>query len=320
MGIDRASFLHILPKHGLDSRSRLSRKRLAQVMTAKKAIVWQWDFLLWAAALWVFSGAIWWLAEATVQRGQLAHAGIVLCFGMFALLSDRPTGSRLSLTFDAVSLGLLISACVVAAGAGLWQVPWLMALALGLLAVAAIVFVFGERVMPTAVGFGLAFSGFTLFAIVLPFLDWPLRLFAGKTAIWILEAMGSAAQLGFGADRSKLILMSAGRPFEVAAECNGFGLISGCVLLAVLLVFSLRLRLFDKVLSLLLAPLLGLLANALRIVLIVLLAPFVGEHYFLMHEAVGISLFLGTLMLLWWLLRGLSHRAVAPLREDPVPG
>jgi exosortase/archaeosortase family protein len=65
---------------------------------------------------------------------------------------------------------------------------------------------------------------------------------------------------------------------------------------------------FPSCTRLLLAPILGLVSNALRILLIVLLAPAAGEHYLIMHEAVGITLFFATLAFLWWLVAGLPQR------------
>jgi exosortase/archaeosortase family protein len=92
----------------------------------------------------------------------------------------------------------------------------------------------------------------------------------------------------------------------VASECNGFGIIGSCVLLSLLLVFSRRLRAFDKLAVLALAPLLGLFSNALRILIIVLLAPLAGGYYLTLHEVVGIVVFFSTLVLVWWIVAGLQ--------------
>ena len=44
-----------------------------------------------------------------------------------------------------------------------------------------------------------------------------------------------------------LILLNNGRPFHVAAECNGFGMISSCLLMTLIIVLYRRLSLFDRV-------------------------------------------------------------------------
>jgi exosortase/archaeosortase family protein len=186
----------------------------------------------------------------------------------------------------------------------------LLLIALGLLAGAVLLFVFGDSVLRPALGFSIAFSGFTFVMVFFPYADWPLRVLAGKTVLWFLDLLGRPVELALAGDPPRLILINGGRPFEVAAECNGFGIISGCVLLALLLVFSRRVRVVDKILVLALAPLLGFFSNAIRILLIVLLAPAAGESYHLMHETVGVLMLFGTLAALWWLVAGLPEKAV----------
>lgn len=267
----------------------------------------------WAGALLLFWRAIRWIAGTTLAREQIGHAAIVLLFALAFLLRERQ--ATFSLRFGRRASWFYAIACLMAALAGLLQQPLLMLCALGVLAGAFLLFVFGDSVLRLAFGFGLAFSGFTFLSVLFPLADWPLRLLAGRTAMWFLGALGHSVQLALAGDPVCLILVDGGRPFEVAPECNGFGIISGCILLALLLVFSRRLRLTDKILALALAPLLGLLSNALRIFLIVLLAPLAGAHYFLLHEIVGIALFFGTLGGLWWLVEGLPERRDKRSRE-----
>lgn len=265
----------------------------------------------WAAVLLLFWRSLSWLTAAALVREQVAHAAIVLIFGLVFLLRDRPGGNPLVLRFGSRAMAFYAGACLCAGLAGLLHQPVFMLCGLGFLSGAVLLFVFGETVFRPALGFGLAFSGFTILSVLFPLADWPLRILAGKTAAWFLDILGQPAQLGFSGDPPRLILMTAGRPFEVASECNGFGIISGCILLALLLVFSRRLRMIDKLVMLALSPLLGLFSNALRILLIVLLAPAAGKHYFVMHEAVGITIFFGTLAAIWWLVAGLPERRPA---------
>lgn len=269
----------------------------------------------WAGASLLFWKALRWIAGTALAREQIAHAAIVLLFGLIFLLRERQDASPLALRFGQRAAWFHASACLAAVFAGLFHQPLLMLCALGFLAGAVLLFVFGDSVLRLASGFGLAFSGFTFLSVLFPLADWPLRLLAGRTAMWFLGILGRPVQLGLAGDPVRLILVDGGKPFEVAPECNGFGIISGCILLALLLVFSRRLRLADKLLVLALAPLLGLFSNAVRIFLIVLLAPMAGSNYNLMHEAVGIVLFFGTLTGLWWLVAGLPER-----RERGAPG
>lgn len=274
--------------------SPMSERRLAMVA--------------WAAILLLFWRSLSWLAATALVREQLAHAAIVLVFGLVFLLRDRPGGNPFVLRFGSRAMIFYAGACVCAGLAALLHQPVFMLLGLGFLSGAVLLFVFGESVFRPALGFGLAFAGFTALPVFFPFADWPLRIVAGRTAGWFLAVLGRPVELGFAGEPPRLLLVTGGRPFEVASECNGFGIIGGCVLLALLLVFSRRLRVVDKLAVLALAPLLGLLSNALRILIIVLLAPSVGDHYALMHEAVGIALFFGTLGFVWWLVAGLPER------------
>lgn len=265
-------------------------------------------FIAWASLLLLFWRAISWLAATALVREQVAHAAVVLTFGLVFLLRDRPGGNPLELRFGPRAVQFYIGAIISAGLAGLLHQPLLMLCGLGFFAGAVLLFVLGDSVFRPALGFGLAFTGFTALSIFFPFADWPLRVLAGKMAAWFLGLIGNASQLGFAGEPLRLVLVSGGRPFEVAPECNGFGIISGCILLSLLLVFSRRVRVVDKLMILALAPLLGLISNAVRIFLIVLLAPAVGDHYAFMHETVGITLFFGTLVFVWWLVAGLPER------------
>lgn len=275
--------------------------------------------LAWAGAALLFWRSLWWLADATLTHDQVAHAAVVLLFGLVFLLRERPNAQPLALRFSCRTTEVFTGACLAAGLAGLFNQPAAMVLALGLMAGAVLLFVFGDSVLRASLGFGLAFSGFTFLSVFFPFADWPLRLFAGRTAKWFLGLLGRPVELGLAGQPARLILVNGSHPFEVASECNGFGIISGCILLAVLLVFSRRLRILDKLLVLVLAPLLGLFSNALRIFLIVLIAPSVGDHYALLHESVGIALFLGTLIGLWWLVAGLPDRSACEPSQMKSP-
>ena len=254
-----------------------------------------WDITVsivaWAGAFLLFWKSLRWLAGTALAREQIAHAAVVLIFGLIFLLRERREATPVILRFGRRATEFFAGACLGAALAGL-----------------VLLFVCGDQVFRPALGFGLAFSGFTFLSVLFPFADWPLRLLAGKTATWFFGLLGRPVELGLAADTPRLILVTGGRPFEVATECNGFGIISGCILLALLLVFSRRLRVADKLVVLALAPMLGLFSNAARIFFIVLLAPAAGDNYHLMHESVGIVLFFGTLAALWWLVAGLPER------------
>ncbi|MDX2080132.1 MAG: archaeosortase/exosortase family protein [Terrimicrobiaceae bacterium] len=264
----------------------------------------------WGAVLAVFAPSLLWLGQATWQTNQLRDAAVVLAFALVFLLRDRPGRMEWKMEFTPLASTYLGGACLLAGIGVFFRWPLAMVIALGLLAGALLVFLFGECMSRIAAGVAAAFSGLVALAVVSPWVDLPLRLFAGRSAVDVLGFLGLDARLGFAGDPPKLILMSGGHPFEVAPECNGFGITSSCILLSLLLAFSRRLRVTDKILVIVLAPMIGLFSNALRILVIVLLTPVVGNRgYLIMHEAVGIVLFLATLVLVWWLVAGLPDRS-----------
>ncbi len=264
---------------------------------------------VWAVVLAVFAPSLFWLGTVAATRDQVRDAAVVLMFGVIFLLRERPAAARWALRFDERSLCFLGVACVIAGLGSFFHQPLLLVIALGLLAGAILLFMFGHDVTGPATGLAIAFSGFTVLAIIFPLADLPMRVFAGQASAQLLDLFGSKSELAFVGDPARLILVSGGRPFEVAPECNGFGITSSSMLLGLLLAFSRKLRLLDKVLVIVLAPLVGLFSNALRILVIVALAPVAGPGgYLVMHEVVGIALFLGTLIFIWWLVSGLPER------------
>jgi exosortase/archaeosortase family protein len=136
-------------------------------------------------------------------------------------------------------------------------------------------------------------------------MDWPLRTIAGRWSAFGLNLIGQEAQLGLAADGSQpmLMLVSNGQPFHVAAECNGFGMLSSCLMMALTIVLYRNLTLAGRLGRLLLALLLALFFNSMRIIAIVLIAPHIpAERYMLMHEIVGLITTYGGLGVLYFLL------------------
>jgi exosortase/archaeosortase family protein len=161
------------------------------------------------------------------------------------------------------------------------------------------------------VALALAFMLFIGAAQALAVFDWPLRQMAGMHAAWLLNHFGldSSLFLNTAHGPPRLILTVDQRPFEVASECNGYGLISSAALVALLLVAYRRLVWQDKLLSFALALFLGSLFNTLRILFIVLLAPKVGSSYAAMHEGIGTLFFWACLILVWLIVGGFPEKS-----------
>jgi exosortase/archaeosortase family protein len=172
---------------------------------------------------------------------------------------------------------------------------------------AAVRFTFGEDTRQLTRTVAGTLCAFLLLSTFMAALDWPLRSMAGKWSAYALELIGQSPELrlfGQEGEPPMLILMVKEYPFHVASECNGFGVILTSLLIALLLAIHRRLNIFDLGLNLLVGVIIGFIFNILRIVIIVLLAPSLMEHYHLMHEIIGGLTYWACLILLWISLNG----------------
>jgi exosortase/archaeosortase family protein len=153
-------------------------------------------------------------------------------------------------------------------------------------------------VKPLCIGFVACLVIILLF----PLLDWPLRQMAGVNAARILREIGFTPQLHVILEPApKLILATGKNFFEVATECNGFGLITSGAVLALLAggIAGRRAGAFAWLVPL--AVMIGFAFNLLRILIICLLAPSFPNHYHALHETAGIALLWAGLGLIGWL-------------------
>ncbi len=265
-----------------------------------------------AATVVFFWPVLAWIAGETLAHEQLRQSLALMFFAAVYVAFDQ--WSKLKPVFEISNrnLGLLFAAFLVAATALVFPIPYtvLGALALALFALARIVF--GSKALPVYLPFAVTFGAFLLFILFFPMLDWPLRTLAGTAAAGLLDQAGLATALTLHQQPDPILLLKVDEQiFKVAAECNGFGLMSTSTLLALLLIVSRAMPLWWKVSGVLLAAVAGFLFNVVRIIGIVLAAPYFPEHYDLMHEAVGLTaLFAGLAVV--WLLIGAGNGVAAP--------
>ncbi|MEM1157091.1 MAG: archaeosortase/exosortase family protein [Verrucomicrobiota bacterium] len=254
----------------------------------------------------LFAPTTLWLVEQTIYFDQLKHAFMILGLAGVYLMMENRQKLGLILKFDTLATGLLVSSFLALALNQLLQSALVLVIAYCLAIAAWIIFVFGGRLTRIVLALLAAFSAYVVLALYQPLFDWPLRAIAGEYAARMLVWMGHSVQLALAESLNpKLIMLVDGYPFEVAAECNGFGMISGCILLSILLVCYRRVRIFDKLLAIVLSGLIAMVFNIARILVICLLAPTFRESYFLMHEIVGSIFFWGALAVVWWIDQGL---------------
>ncbi len=167
-------------------------------------------------------------------------------------------------------------------------------------------FLFGEQAKRVVFTVSGTLCAFLFLSILMEPLDWPLRNAAGQWSGWVLSWFGKSVELGMINNEGvpQLILLVNQYPFHVASECNGFGVILTSLLIAFLLALYRRLSIFDALLNILTGVLIGFIFNTLRIVIIVMLAPSLMDHYMLMHEIVGGITYWGCLITVWLFLQG----------------
>ena len=243
-----------------------------------------------------------WLVDATSQNTQLLHSFLILSFAGVLLIFEKRESINFSRSLDRPTIsGIALSTAFVVSsklsGIGVLYIP---ALVIAVYTWCHYLFGHYHRRLYTALI--AAFAIFLVFILIFPGLDWPLRMLAGKWANGLFNWLGWESQLLLAHlenGETKLILTSNARPFEVAPECNGGGILSASALLAVLLAVYKKTSVWRGVILLLVSITLALIFNLLRILIIVFLAPHVGEHYFLMHEIIGISTLWIGLFVVW---------------------
>ena len=266
-----------------------------------------------------------WVANTANEQSRILHALIVLAMAVFALVLYTRIDVTEPLTLNQSARKTLAAAYGILMLSALspYIIPPsspLLSLIGSLLVIPAyccglaslVLFVFGpdlRRIAYTATG---TFCAFMLLSILMEPLDWPLRTLAGKWSGAALEMIGKTVELGVynpaATEPPQLILLVNEHPFHVASECNGFGVILTSLLLSVLLTIYRRTNIVDTCLSILAGITLGFIFNTLRILIIVLLAPSMMEHYHLMHEIVGTITYWACLILTWVLLKGPTRR------------
>lgn len=246
--------------------------------------------------------AIYWLIRETATHDQLLHGFLVFLLTLGLIFLHQKKDLPLLCHFGKASINALLITYGALLLAVLANLNFLILPAVAAACASLLYFLFGSahnRLILSSVGCLLLFMGFVLF---LPVLDWPLRSIAGTFAAKGLAFLGQDIRLGLIAGQSEpiLILLSDGRPFHVAPECNGFGMLLSSLLMTGMLVFHAGRSLPLSLVALPAALLFGLLINALRIIIIVLIAPHIPmDHYMLMHEGVGILTTYGGLGLLY---------------------
>lgn len=274
--------------------------------------------LLLAVTAVVFWPATRWTAEQTLAYEQVRQSFFLLLFAAAILWIDHRGGLRPVFEVSPRGLQLLGSAHLLLALTVLVApIPLIALISLALALAGFVHIVFGDKGLRVSLPWLAAFGTFLGFILIFPILDWPLRRIAGVQSAQLIELLGYHVDLSVTMrDGVRLFMDVDGRIYEVATECNGFGLMSSSVLLALLLILGRPIGPGWKAAAVLLALAVGLGFNILRIIGIVVMAPYFPDHYNFMHEVIGIAALFGGLAFLWWLLGGIRRTEAPPAQSD----
>ncbi|MEX0322454.1 MAG: archaeosortase/exosortase family protein [Puniceicoccaceae bacterium] len=253
----------------------------------------------------VFLPVINWLLHQTIAHEQLLHSCLVFLLSMSLLVYEQRIRFKPVLDFGPGSQNLLIVSYAVLVVAVFTKFSLIILVALALSLAAFMFYLFGKEQKRLIISAIAAFALFSSVALFLPVLDWPLRTVAGQWASSGLKLFGQSSELGLMDSQSgpMLMLISNSRPFHVAAECNGFGMISSCMLMALIIVLYRKITVADRLTWIGIALIIGVFFNSFRIIAIVLLAPMLPDSaYMPMHEIVGLITTYGGLGVLYYFL------------------
>jgi hypothetical protein len=195
----------------------------------------------------VFYGpATYWFVNRTLGQEQLLHAFIILALAGAYILMQRKDRITLSFDFGPAATRFLIFSFIIVGLSGATGWPLLIIPAYAMALLGWLLFIFGDHLSKTLIPIMIGFGAYLLLIFLLPLFDWPLRYLAGRYSLTLLYYLGYQAQLFYASgEEPKLLLDNNGNIFEVAAECNGFGVLGGCLMLTILLV-SLREGALDR--------------------------------------------------------------------------
>ena len=245
---------------------------------------------------------VYWLGWMTLHRQQLANGALLVVIALAICVRDAVGKLRLQPQFGSLGVSLLALGLLylwLAGRSRVWLLP-LVLLSLCFAFAAIMSFLFGKQ---GARHFVPALGAFFVFGVLVglfPRLDWPLRTIAGQYAGGLLSSMGVPVRLALAEGQPpQLLLAVKGQIYEVATECNGFGLLMSSLIVATVLAFQYRMPGLSKLGLLALAVPVAIVCNFLRIVSICLVAPRVSLPYGFVHEALGLIFYFLGLGLVW---------------------
>ncbi|RKX34276.1 MAG: hypothetical protein DRP71_07685 [Verrucomicrobia bacterium] len=266
----------------------------------------------------IFLPVFHWLAEQTISRDQIQYSVVILGAALAVTMWRERTTIRFRFKLSRICLGWVAAAYLLGALAILLRQPFPLLVGFLVAFVGAAVFLVGDEQLKLSLYLALGFTAFLIIVLVFPLLDLPLRKLAGIQSAYFLHLLGYETQIGLVAENGypSILLLVNGEIYRVATECNGFGLITSCGLLAFLVVLTGKESFVWKLILILSAGMVGYLLNIARIIAICAIVPRFPDHYMLTHEIIGTAtLWLG-FGITWWLVSPSAPKFLRPRREE----
>ena len=196
------------------------------------------EYLAWIGAAAGFSPALYWLGKAVVDSQQLRDAFIILVVAGIVMAMEHGISPHKP-RFNKNVLAALAAAYAAFFCAGLFGA--LANVMLTLFGVSAFIVSIGFACFDRkryVLAVGGAFYIFTILSFAIKIFDLPLRVWAGKLSAFVLSKFNDTVQLFLIRGQEPQIAMNVdGASYLVATECNGFGIISSCLVLSAVLAF-----------------------------------------------------------------------------------
>jgi len=265
-------------------------------------------FVILIVTLLVYAPLIRGVWDLSVQTTQALNAfvllGVAFVEALLSVLKLYPLRPAIN-THGLLLLGLSCLALTVSSFTSAWV---LAVLGLCLNIGAFLSFCFGRKGVAI---FYPALAGFSVIVVMLmlvPQVDSLLRLAAGTVSAWGLPYLGVRANLFVQQDPFQVLIVAENGAgiFNVATECNGFGILMSSVILSLILALRRRVPWYSLALLLVLSAIIGLGFNIIRIIAIAMASLQTTIRYAVIHEGLGSLIYLlalAAILLLNWLVR-----------------
>jgi exosortase/archaeosortase family protein len=259
------------------------------------------------------------IVRLSTRTTQTVNAFVLIAMAFVDAVTTMIRGHAFRLRINNHGLILFSLSCVVLAVASLsWLWP-LAVLGFCLNLGALLSFCFGREGVrafyPAIGGLGVAVG----MMMYVPRLDVALRVVAAKASAWVLALSGIRADVivQHAPFQVAMVVEKGAGLFDVATECNGFGILLSSVVLTVILIIRRRVPVGHSIGLIGFALLMGLVFNIVRIVAIVMATMQSDMNYDTIHEGLGTVIYLLALVVVY---AGNVIGGRKPSRIDSVAG